>query len=126
MVTWKLIVAVLIALAVHPLVLRVAAKIMLEVRVPYTQGIKIVAIQYAAAGVALAVLMLIKLTGQTAALGVAAIVLVAVGAMLIGKWLSFGTGEHVGVGNGVLIQFMQVPLVIPLLIIGSFLLNPSS
>ena len=125
MVTWKLIVAVLIALAVHPVVLRVAAKIMLDVPVLYAQGVKIVAIQYAVAGVVLAGLMLVEQSGQTAALGVAAITLVAVGATLVGRWLSFGTGEHVGVGNGVLIQFMQVPLVIPLLILGSFLLDPS-
>jgi len=124
MLTWKLIIAVLIALAVHPVVLRVAAKIMLGVHVPYVQGVKIVAIQYAVAGAVLAGLILVELSRQSVALGVAAIALLAVGATLVGRWLSFGTGEHVGVGNGVLIQFMQVPLVIPLLILGSFLLNP--
>jgi hypothetical protein len=124
MVTWKLIVTVLIALAVHPVVLHVAAKIMLNVRVPYIQGVKIVAIQYIVAGIVLAALMLVELSGQTAALGVAAVALVAAGATLVGRWLSLETGEHVGVGNGVLIQFMQLPLVIPLLILGSFLLTP--
>jgi hypothetical protein len=123
MVTWKLIITVLIALVLHPVVLRVAAKIMLDVQVPYVQGVKIVAIQYAGAGVVLTGLVLAELSRHAVAFGVAAIVMAAVGATLVGRWLSFGTGERVGVGNGVLIQFMQVPLVIPWLILGSFLLS---
>ncbi|MGH8601903.1 MAG: hypothetical protein ACREXR_03725 [Gammaproteobacteria bacterium] len=126
MITWQMIVTLLIALALHPWVLRVATAMMVEAQVPYARAFSIVAIEYVAAGVALAALSLIQLTGQTTAFILAAVVLVFVGAALVGKWLSFANGEELGVGNGVLIQFMQVPLVIPLLILVSFLFDATT
>ncbi|MGH8614188.1 MAG: hypothetical protein ACREYF_19695 [Gammaproteobacteria bacterium] len=126
MITWQMMVTVLIALALHPWVLRVATAMMVEAQVPYARAFGIVAIEYVAAGVALAALSLIQLTGQTIAFILAAVVLVFVGAALVGKWLSFANGEELGVGNGVLIQFMQVPLVIPLLILVSFLFDATT
>ncbi|MGH6634741.1 MAG: hypothetical protein ACRED0_00910 [Gammaproteobacteria bacterium] len=126
MITWQMIATLLIALALHPWVLRVATAMMVEAQVPYARAFRIVAIEYVAGGAALAALSLIKLTGQTTALILAAVVLVFVGAILVGKWLSFANGEQVGVGNGVLIQFMQVPLVIPLLILVSFLFDATT
>jgi hypothetical protein len=123
MLDWKLIAALLIALAIHPYVLRIAVRLMVEVRVPYPKALQIVAIEYVAAGLVLAVLTFSKLTGQTVAVTAAAIILVAVGAALIGKWLSFHNGDRLGVGNGVLIQFMQVPLAVPFLILASFLFD---
>jgi hypothetical protein len=125
MIGWKLIAAVLLALAVHPYVLRTATRLMVEVLVPYAKALQIVAIEYVAAGVVLALLSFLKLTGQTIALAAAAIILVAVGATLIGKWLSFHDGDRLGIGNGILIQFMQVPLAIPFLILASFLFDPT-
>lgn len=123
MVTWQMIVILLIALALHPWVLRLATAMMVEAQVPYSRAFRIVAIEYAAGGAVLATLSFVRLTGQATALILAAVALVAVGATLVGKRLSFANGELVGVGNGVLIQFMQVPLVIPLLIVVSFLFD---
>ncbi|MGH8658470.1 MAG: hypothetical protein ACREV4_08345 [Gammaproteobacteria bacterium] len=124
MITWQMIVTVLIALALHPWVLRVATAMMVEAQVSYSRAFRIIAIEYVVGGVA--ALSLIKLTGQTIALILAAVVLIAVGATLVGKWLSFANGEQIGVGNGVLIQFVQVPLVIPLLILVSFLFDATT
>lgn len=126
MITWQMIVTLLIALALHPWVLRVATAMMVEAQVPYGQAFRIIAIEYVVGGVALAALSLVDVTGQTTALILAAVVLVFVGATLVGKWLSFANGEELGVGNGVLIQFMQVPLVIPLLILVSFLFDAAT
>ncbi|MGH8654801.1 MAG: hypothetical protein ACREYE_22750 [Gammaproteobacteria bacterium] len=126
MISWQMMAALSIALAFHPLVLRVATAMMVEAQVPYAQAFRIVAIEYAASGVVLTALSFIKLTGRTTALILAAVVLVAVGATLVGKWLSFANGDQVGVGNGVLIQFMQVPLVIPLLIGVSFFFDATT
>lgn len=126
MITWQIIVTLLIALALHPWVLRVATAMMVKAQVPYSRAFRIIAIEYVAGGAALAALNVIKLTGQTTALILAAAVLVAVGATLVGSWLSFVNGEQVGVGNGVLIQLMQVPLVIPGLILVSFLFDAST
>lgn len=126
MITWQMIATLLIALALHPWVLRAATAMMVGAQVPYARAFRIVAIEYVAGGAALAALSLIKLTGQTTAFILAAVVLVFVGATSVGKWLSFANGEQVGVGNGVLIQFMQVPLVIPLLILVSFLFDATT
>lgn len=125
MISWNLLAALAIAIVVHPFVLRIATRLMVEVPVQWSRAFKIVVIEYLAAGIALALLLLLQLVGQTTAFAVAAIVLVAVGAVLIGRWLSFHTGEQVGIGNGVLIQFMQVPLTVPFLILLSFLFDAS-
>lgn len=120
---WKIFGVLLIAVTAHPLVLRVATKMMLEARVSYALALKIVAIEYTVAGGVFGLLRL--LGGPTAAYAFAAIAFVFVGATLIGRWLSLGSSEPLGIGNGVLIQFMQVPLVVPLLILGSFLIDPT-
>ncbi|MGQ0656858.1 MAG: hypothetical protein ACT4NU_01995 [Chromatiales bacterium] len=125
MISWNLVAALVLAIIVHPFVLRIATGLMLEVQVPVPKAFRIVIVEYVAAGVTLALLMALNVTGQTVALGVAAIVLVAVGAILIGKWLSFPNGGRLGIGNGVLIQFMQVPLTVPFLILVSFLFPAS-
>lgn len=117
---WKLIAALVAALAIHPLILRLAIRLMVEVPVRYAQACRIVGIEYLAAGVALLLLIYTRTLGATASYAIAAVVLIVTGAVLIGRGLSFANGVQLGVGNGVLIQFMQIPLTLPLLIIGSF------
>lgn len=120
-----LIATVLLATVVHALVLRMATNLMVEVRIRYSTAYKIVVTEYVAAGVIAGILLVSQIFKPTASYIVAAIVLVSVGATCIGRWLSFGNGDRVGVGNGVLIQFMQIPLVVPFAIILSFLFNAS-
>ncbi len=120
---WKLIAALLVALAIHPLILRLAIRLMVEVPVRYAHACRIVGIEYLAAGVALLLLIYTRTLSATASYAIAAAVLIVTGAVLIGRGLSFADGVRLGVGNGVLIQFMQIPLTLPLLIIGSFFLT---
>jgi hypothetical protein len=90
--------------------------------VNYRRAYQIVAVEYLLAGVLLGVLLLTNLTRPTTAYIVAIVGLLFVGAVGIGRWLSFEGGERLGVGNGVLIQFVQIPLVLPFAILVSFLL----
>ncbi len=123
MPTAKLIATVLIACVIHAFVLRVAAKLMVEVSVVYRQALRIVAVEYVTGGVILGLLLLTGVVTPTAAFVIAAIALVLVGAICIGTWVSFGDGHRLGIGNGVLIQFMQIPLAVPFIIVASFFVD---
>jgi hypothetical protein len=118
----RLLVAAVAVTAIHALVLRIATRLMVHVSVNYRRAYQIVAVEYLLAGVLLGVLLLANLTRPTTAYIVAIVGLLFVGAVGIGRWLSFEGGERLGVGNGVLIQFVQIPLVLPFAILVSFLL----
>ena len=61
-----------------------------------------------------------KLTGMV----IIAVPIVIAPIVLIGRRVVLPGGEPVGVGNGILIQFMQVPMVVPLAILLSFFIVP--
>ena len=119
----KLLAAALVASAVHAVVLRIATNLMVHVAVIYGRAYKIVVVEYLAGAAVLGILLLTGITDQIAAYIVAGAVLLFVGAFCIGKWLSFDDGDRVGVGNGILIQFVQIPLVLPFAILASFLID---
>lgn len=113
-----------VAAGIHGVILRFAVRLMVEVRMHPRDAYGIVAAEYAVAGL-LSGLMLAGGSGtwQTPA-AVAGIGLIITGAVLIGRRVALPGGAPVGVGNGVLIQFMQVPMVIPIAILLSFFIVP--
>jgi hypothetical protein len=118
----KLLVAAAAVTAIHALVLRIATRLMVHVSVNYRRAYQIVAVEYVVAGALLGILLFANLTRPTTAYIIAIVGLLFVGAVYIGRWLTFEGGERLGVGNGVLIQFVQIPLVLPFAILVSFLL----
>jgi len=118
----KLLLAAVAVTAIHAVVLRIAARLMVHVSVDYRRAYQIVAVEYLLAGALLGVLLLTNLTRPATAYVIAIVGLLFVGAFCIGRWLVFEEGQRLGVGNGVLIQFVQIPLVLPFAILVSFLL----
>jgi hypothetical protein len=113
------IVAVIAASLVHAGALRIATRLMVDVRVGYGRAYAIVAAEYAAVAVAAAGLLAADPT-RAVLIVACSLTYLAVGAALIGRGLRFQAGMPVGVGNAVLIQAIQIPLLLPLFILGSF------
>lgn len=118
----QIIPAALVAAALHALALRIVTALMVEVPVKYSLALKIVAIEYAAVLVLAGGLAGLHLGSQTVVIVGGSLAYLFVGAACIGLWITFGDGKRLGVGNGVLIQAIQIPLIIPVVIVGSFLL----
>jgi hypothetical protein len=118
----KLLVAAVAVTAIHAVVLTIATRLMVHVSVNYRRAYRIVAVEYLVAGALLGILLVANLIRPTTAYIAAIAALLFVGAFCIGRWLTFEDGERLGVGNGVLIQFVQIPLVLPFAILVSFLL----
>jgi hypothetical protein len=114
----------LVAAAVHGLILRFAVRLMLEVRVDARTAYAIIAAEYSAAALLLGVVWIVAATAWKLPVALAFTGLVITGAVLIGRWISLPDGAPLGVGNGLLVQFMQVPMVIPLAILLSFFIVP--
>ena len=113
----------LVAAAVHGLILRFAVRLMVEVSMQVRVAYAIIALEYIVAA-AIAGLLLATDSAWQVPVALAAIGLIATGAVLIGRRVALPDGEPVGVGNGILIQFMQVPMVVPLAILLSFFIVP--
>jgi hypothetical protein len=114
----------LVATAGHCAILRVAVRLMVDVRVGMREAALIVAAEYAAAAVIAGAVLMSGTTRWQVPVTLAAAALVATGAVLIGRRIMLPGGIPAGVGNGVLIQFMQVPMVIPFAILLSFFVVP--
>ena len=113
----------LVAAAVNGLILRFAVKLMVEVSMQVRVAYAIIALEYMVAA-AIAALLLAANTAWQVPAALATLGLIATGAVLIGRRVALPDGEPVGVGNGILIQFMQVPMVVPLAILLSFFIVP--
>lgn len=114
----------LVAVAGHGVILRFAVRLMVEVSMTARDAGLVIAAEYAAAAAIAGVLLLagVRTWQIPVSLGFAA--LVVTGAVLIGRRVMLPGGEPAGVGNGVLIQFMQVPMIIPFAILLSFFIVP--
>jgi len=115
--------AALFAAACQAVALRVATRLMVEVRIAWALAAKIVIIEYVAAGCIAGLLLALAPGEHAAPVTAGALVYLFAGAACIAAWIGFGDGARVGLGNGVLIQAIQVPLIIPVLIAGSFLFD---
>ena len=94
---------------------------MVEVPVRYSRAVAIVVIEYLAVALLAGSLALLRLDHLAVAVSAGSLAYLFTGAALIGRWVRFDNGTPVGVGNGVLIQAVQIPIIIPVLIVGSFL-----
>lgn len=122
----KMVLAIAASATVHALFLRFAVKIMVEVTVRYGHAFAIVLAQYATAALVAGALILGGIDNPLWTTTISGLGSVFVGAVLIGRTLRFSDSEPVGTGNGVLIQFMQIPLVVPFVILASFLVDPGT
>lgn len=104
----------------HAFALRIATQLMVHVPVVFGRAMTIVLLEYAAALLAGMILFLI-LDDQKFAIAGAAVTYLFTGAILIDRWLTTQSGDRLGMGNGVLNQALQIPLLIPLLIIAWWL-----
>lgn len=122
MTPMEIIVAAAFAALCQTVALRVATRLMVEVRIAYRVAAKIVAIEYGAIACIAGVLLALT-QSHTLPLAAGALAYLIIGAACISHWIGFDDGTRVGLGNGVLIQAIQVPLIIPVLIAGSFLFD---
>lgn len=107
----------------HALALCIAARLMVEIPVKYGQAFTIVAIEYLAMAAVAGALAGLQLHNLTVAIVGCSLAYLFVGAACLGTWIHFQGGDRLGIGNGVLIQAIQIPLIIPVLIVGSFLFD---
>ncbi len=114
----------LVTAGVHGLILRFAVRLMVNVAIPMPVAYGIIAAEYAAAGAIAGALLLAGNPAWQLQVALAAACLIGIGAALIGRRVAFPGSEPVGVGNGILIQFMQVPMIIPPAILLSFFIVP--
>ncbi len=119
--TQTILLSVVIASLCHALALKIATRLMVEVTVKYGKAYLIVLVEYLAIGAVAAGLVLGGVGGTTLAIIAAVLTYLLVGAACIGKAIAGIDGARLGVGNGVLIQAIQVPIILPFLILGSFL-----
>jgi hypothetical protein len=117
----QVIIAIAIASLCHALALKIATKLMVEVPVKYGKAYLIVLVEYLAVGSVVAGLLFAGFGGTTLAIIAATLTYLLVGAACIGMAIPGIDGARLGVGNGVLIQAIQVPIIVPFLILGSFL-----
>ena len=119
-------IAIVIASLCHALALKIATKLMVEVPVKYGKAYLIVLVEYLAVGSVAAGVLFAGVGGATLAIIAAAFTYLLVGAACIGTAIPGIDGARLGVGNGVLIQAIQVPIIVPFLILGSFLRDLSA
>jgi hypothetical protein len=119
----QIIIAIAIAIAslCHALALKIATKLMVDVPVKYGKAYLIVLVEYLAVGGVAAGLLFADIGGPTLAITAVTFTYLLVGAACIGTAIPGIDGARLGVGNGVLIQAIQVPIIVPFLILGSFL-----
>jgi hypothetical protein len=123
MTALQIVPALLFAAVCHVVALRVATRLMVDVQIDLRLAAKIVAIEYFATACIAGLLLALSPSGNTLPLAVGALTYLFVGAACVSIWIGFGDGTRVGFGNGVLIQAIQIPLIIPVAIIASFLID---
>jgi hypothetical protein len=99
----------------HSLALRVATRLMISVPVLFQRAFIIVLLEYAAVFIAVMILLLV-LKSQPFSILIGSLTYLFTGAVLIDIWIT-KEGERLGIGNGVLIQAIQIPILVPLIII---------
>ena len=119
----NILIAVLIGSVValfHALALRIATELMVHVPVRFTRALAIVLLEYAAVFLVCIILFWV-LDNQPLTILAGAFIYLFAGAALIDLWITTQDGDPLGMGNGVLNQAIQIPILIPLLIIAWWL-----
>jgi len=100
----------------HSLALRVATRLMINVPVPFRRALSIIVLEYVAVFV-IGMILFLALKSQTFTLVIGSLTYLFTGAVLIDFWINTKEGDRLGIGNGVLIQAIQIPILVPLIII---------
>ena len=111
-------IAIIIGSAViffHCLALRIATRLMINVPVLFQRAFFIVLLEYATVFITVMVLLLV-LESQPFSILIGGLAYLFTGAVLIDIWIT-KEGQRLGIGNGVLIQAIQIPILVPLIII---------
>ncbi len=119
----NILIAVLIGSVValfHALALRIATELMVHVPVRFTRALAIVLLEYAAVFL-VCIILFWALDNQPLTILAGAFIYLFAGAALIDLWITTQDGDPLGMGNGVLNQAIQIPILIPLLIIAWWL-----
>jgi len=105
---------------IHALALKFATQLMVHVSVQFGRALSIILLEYAAIFL-VCIILFWALNNQTITILAGAIIYLFAGAALINFWLTTQDGDPLGMGNGVLNQAIQIPLLIPLFIIAWWL-----
>jgi len=119
----NILIAVLIGSVValfHALALRIATELMVHVPVRFTRALAIVLLEYAAVFL-VCIILFWAVDNQPLTILAGAFIYLFAGAALIDLWITTQDGDPLGMGNGVLNQAIQIPILIPLLIIAWWL-----
>ena len=111
-------IAIIIGSAViffHSLALRIATRLMINVPVLFQRAFFIVLLEYATVFITVMILLLV-LKSQPFSILIGSLTYLFTGAVLIDIWIT-KEGQRLGIGNGVLIQAIQIPILVPLIII---------
>ncbi|MBI4005185.1 MAG: hypothetical protein HY356_00845 [Gammaproteobacteria bacterium] len=100
----------------HSLALRVATRLMVNVPVLFRRALSIVLLEYMAV-LLIGMILFLVLKSQTFTLVIGSLTYLFTGAVLIDLWINTKEGHRLGIGNGVLIQAIQIPILVPLIII---------
>ena len=119
----NILIAVLIGSVValfHALALRIATELMVHVPVRFGRALTIVLLEYAVVFL-VCIILFWAVDNQTLTILAGAFIYLFAGAALIDLWITTQDGDPLGMGNGVLNQAIQIPILIPLLIIAWWL-----
>jgi hypothetical protein len=104
----------------HAMALKFATRLMVHVSVQFGRALSIILLEYLAVFLVCIILFWL-LDNQTIIVLAGAFIYLFAGAALIDIWITTADGDPLGMGNGVLNQAIQIPLLIPLLIIAWWL-----
>jgi len=100
----------------HSLALRIATRLMVSVSVTYQRALTIIVIEYAVVFF-VAMILFLALENQPITVVIGSLAYLFTGAVLMDFWITTQEGQRLGFGNGVLIQAIQIPILVPLIII---------
>ena len=100
----------------HSLALRVATRLMVHVSVTYQRALTIIVIEYIVVFL-VALILFLALENQPITAVIGSLTYLFAGAALIDFWITRQEGQRLGFGNSVLIQAIQIPILVPLIII---------
>ena len=100
----------------HSLALRVATRLMVNVPITFRRALSIIVLEYMAVFL-IAIILFLGLKSQLITVVIGSLTYLFTGAALIDFWITTQEGQRLGFGNGVLIQAIQIPILVPLVII---------
>ncbi|MGH8120136.1 MAG: hypothetical protein ACRESK_05920 [Gammaproteobacteria bacterium] len=100
----------------HSLALQVATRLMINVSVTYQRALTIIVIEYTVVFF-VAMILFLALENQPLTVVSGSLAYLFTGAALMDIWITAQGGQRLGIGNGVLIQAIQIPILVPLVII---------